>query len=47
MTRGNDIKPEKAPPLTWICKKCGLLRSNKKTHKHGEEMKDDVQNVVV
>lgn len=23
--------------LHWICKKCGLWRSNKQTHRHGEK----------
>jgi len=25
-------------PREWICKKCGLKRSNKQTHEHGKEM---------
>ena len=26
----------------WLCKKCELLRTNKHTHKHGEELPSDV-----
>lgn len=25
-------------PTEWKCKRCGLLRSNKQTHKHGKKM---------
>lgn len=31
-------KMKEAPELVWVCPKCGLERSNKKTHRHGEPL---------
>lgn len=31
------IKSKNIPEAIWKCKKCGLMRSNKLTHKHGEK----------
>ena len=42
------MKKEEVGEIIWKCKKCGLLRSNKVTHKHGilvvrfEEKKNDI-----
>jgi len=32
---------EEYSEITWICKKCGLLRSNQITHIHGITLPDD------
>ena len=33
-------------PEMWTCKKCGLLRSNKFTHRHGVSLtKDQLKNI--
>lgn len=33
-------KIERVPEIKWSCRKCGLMRSNRKTHIHGKEMID-------
>jgi len=30
------IKKKEIPERIWKCKKCGKMRSNKLTHRHGE-----------
>lgn len=38
----------KRPELIWKCKKCGLLRSNHITHKHGVPLpKDKIREIEV
>lgn len=33
-----QFRAREREPNEWECKKCGLLRSNKRTHIHGKEM---------
>jgi len=36
----------KAMYMEWTCDKCGLLRTNRATHKHGVPLSRDVLNAI-
>jgi hypothetical protein len=38
-----SIMPDgRKPTYEWVCKRCGLKRSNQQTHKHGLEMGEPI-----
>jgi len=38
MTDEKVLMTQKGSENLWVCKKCGILRSSKFTHKHGEKL---------